>query len=152
MSTTQTIEALGERITLAMLSKMTGLSVEDILSRVVLDAPKTIPALSTDEENEKVHIRAPVRRVVTPRAARATPSRRDEKVDTRSQAGREAYDAAVLEYLQKAGKPCKATEIRDAVGGTPQQFRASVNRHIDSGEVSYEGQARATRYTWVGND
>lgn len=145
MTNTAAYEALAERMTLADLAKFTGVPVGEIIERVVLDAPKPLPALSNSGET-----RAPVRRVVVPRAAKAEPAKKGE-VNTRSQAGREAYDEAVAEHLRKAKKPCGAVEIRAAVGGTPEQFRASINRWIDAGEASYEGQARSTKYIWVGD-
>lgn len=142
----QPFEALAERMTLAHLADMTGLTVEEILSRVVLDIPRPVRA-----KPEKQETRAPVRRVVPSRAQPipSAPLQKNGEVDTRSKKGREAYDAAVSQYLQKSGKPAGATEVRKAIGGTPEQFRASVNRLIDDGMVGYEGQARSTRYYWV---
>lgn len=68
-------------------------------------------------------------------------------VDTRSAAGRAAYDEAVMGFVGKAkGKKVSAQDIRKAVGGTPEQARRALNRLIEAGKLSYTGKARATRY------
>lgn len=68
-------------------------------------------------------------------------------VDTRTRAGREAYQCAVLEAIQSADGYVGAVQIRSEIGGTPMQFRAAVNRLIEAGDVTYRGKAMATRYT-----
>ena len=39
-----------------------------------------------------------------------------------------------------------AVEIRGAVGGTPMQARAALNRLIEDGKIKYSGRARSTKY------
>ncbi len=68
------------------------------------------------------------------------------KVDTRTIDGRASYDQAVLGAIRAAGGEVDAPAVRARVGGTPMQFRASVTRLIEAGEVGYKGKARATRY------
>lgn len=70
-------------------------------------------------------------------------------VDTRTHAGRRAYEASVHEALASSDAPMSAQEIRGVVGGTPLQARTALNRLIESGQVTWEGKARATRYTAV---
>lgn len=70
-------------------------------------------------------------------------------VDTRTPAGREAYDQAMIAALKQAGKAAAAPELAAAVGGTPLQIRTSLARLIERGLVNWTGQARGTRYTAV---
>jgi hypothetical protein len=70
-----------------------------------------------------------------------------KSVNTRTAAGRERYEAAVLDVVRNAKGPIRAPEIRARVGGTPQQARAALNRLIETGSVGFEGKARATAYT-----
>jgi hypothetical protein len=70
-------------------------------------------------------------------------------VDTRTPAGREAYDQAMISALKQAGKAAAAPELAAAVGGTPLQIRTSLARLIERGLVNWTGQARGTRYTAV---
>jgi hypothetical protein len=68
-------------------------------------------------------------------------------VDTRTRAGRDAYDEAILGVLQNASRPLRAPEITGEVGGSPLQARASLARLIDAGRVTWEGKARGTKYS-----
>lgn len=68
-------------------------------------------------------------------------------VDTRTPAGREAYDQSVLDALKAAGKDVAAPDLSKVVGGTPLQIRTSLARLIEHGAVKWTGQARGTRYT-----
>lgn len=68
-------------------------------------------------------------------------------VDTRTPAGREAYDQAVLDALKAGGKDVAAPDLSKVAGGTPLQIRTALARLIERGAVSWTGQARGTRYT-----
>ena len=68
-------------------------------------------------------------------------------VNTRTPEGRAQYDAAVYEAVSSAGKPIGSSKLRKAAGGTPLQMRTALNRLIEEGKVTYEGKARATRYS-----
>lgn len=68
-------------------------------------------------------------------------------VNTRTPEGRAAYDAAVYDAVSAAGKPVGSSALRKKVGGTPLQLRTSLNRLIEDKKVTYEGKARATRYS-----
>ena len=71
-----------------------------------------------------------------------------EKVNTRTQAGREAYDKAILEALKElGGGPVSGAKIKARVGGTPLQARTALNRLIETGAVTFEGKARGTKYS-----
>lgn len=67
-------------------------------------------------------------------------------VNTRTAAGRDRYDAAVLQVLRDAGDKVGAVEVRKQVGGTALQVRTALNRLIEAGAVAFEGKARATTY------
>ena len=68
-------------------------------------------------------------------------------VNTRTPEGRAQYDVAVFDAVSAAGKPLGSSALRKKVGGTPLQLRTALNRLIESGKVTYEGKARATRYS-----
>lgn len=68
-------------------------------------------------------------------------------VSTRTAVDRREFDAKVLEVVQDRESPCTATEVREALGGTPLQVRRALNRLIEDGSLDYIGQARGTRYT-----
>lgn len=68
-------------------------------------------------------------------------------IDTRSQAGRAAFDARVLACLRAhAGEFIPSRQVQDQVGGSQNQVRASLNRLIEKGQATYKGRARGTRY------
>ena len=67
-------------------------------------------------------------------------------VNTRTAAGRVAYDEAVLAFLKKAKAPMSAEEVRGACGGNPDQCRKSMARLIEASTVSYEGVAQGMKY------
>ncbi len=68
-------------------------------------------------------------------------------VNTKTAAGRAAFDAAVLECLTAANGPVGASKLRKKLGGTGLQMRTALNRLIDDGKVRYQGRARATKYS-----
>ena len=68
-------------------------------------------------------------------------------VNTRTPEGRAKYDAAVYDAVAAAGQPVGSSKLRKSVGGTPLQLRTALNRLIEDGKVTYEGKARATRYS-----
>lgn len=70
-------------------------------------------------------------------------------VDTRTPAGRDAYDQSMLSALKNAPGPQAAPDLSAVVGGTPLQVRTALARLIERGQVSWTGQARGTRYTAV---
>ncbi|MEM6290038.1 MAG: hypothetical protein AAGA54_02200 [Myxococcota bacterium] len=68
-------------------------------------------------------------------------------VNTRTPEGRAAYDEAVLQAVGSFKSPAGSSQLRKKVGGTPLQMRTALNRLIDEKKVTYEGKARATRYS-----
>ncbi|TPV94737.1 MAG: hypothetical protein B7733_13650 [Myxococcales bacterium FL481] len=70
-------------------------------------------------------------------------------VNTRTPEGREAYDEAVLGALRSVGGPANSEQIRPLAGGTSLQLRTSLTRLANEGKITWEGQARGTRYSLV---
>ncbi|TPV93900.1 MAG: hypothetical protein B7733_18050 [Myxococcales bacterium FL481] len=70
-------------------------------------------------------------------------------VNTRTPEGREAYDDAVLDALRTISAPANSEQIRPIAGGTSLQLRTSLTRLANEGKITWEGQARGTRYSLV---
>jgi len=66
--------------------------------------------------------------------------------NTRTRAGREALDAAIVDYLRSQSEPVRALDIRKGIGGTAAQVRTRLNYLIEQGKVTYKGRASGTRY------
>lgn len=75
-----------------------------------------------------------------------TPTKSGGKVNTRTPEGRDNYDKAILAFM-KGKKGVSATDIRNACHGTPLQTRTALNRLIEEEKVTWEGQARGTKYS-----
>jgi len=88
-----------------------------------------------------------VTKTVAAKAVKVVSSASTQDVNTRTPAGRDAYDAAVLTFLKaKKGTWVGAGAIRKAVGGSALQVRTTLNRLLENKGVSYRGQARSTQY------
>ncbi len=81
------------------------------------------------------------------RKKKATRSRRPAKVNSRTEEGRAALDAAVGKVLASAKGPSRAENLRAAVGGTPAQVRHSLSRLMAEKKVTKSGQKRGTAYS-----
>jgi len=75
----------------------------------------------------------------------------EEELDLSTSEGKEAYKALILKTLKQ--KNCvseetsmSSSEIRDVVGGEPDQARKALNELIDGGLVTFFGKARGTKY------
>jgi len=96
---------------------------------------------------------SPARKAAAPTSRSSTSNGTSAKasggksVNTRTPEGRAKYDSAVYDAVQSAGKPVGSSALRKSVGGTPLQLRTALNRLIEEGKVTYEGKARATRYS-----
>ncbi len=85
---------------------------------------------------------APRKAVGAPRKGTA------HKRNVRTETGREAFDAEVLEALKQAGGDnVAATQLRNALNADPTQLRTALNRLIERGIVTFTGKARGTRYS-----
>ena len=67
-------------------------------------------------------------------------------VDTRTAAGRAAYDKAVLRAVSRYADPVGAEQLLQDLGGTGLQLRSSLKRLIGAKKVVRSGKARATVY------
>jgi hypothetical protein len=88
----------------------------------------------------------PTREAAAPAKAGKAKAEPLPEVNTRTPAGRAAFDKAVFEALKAIGGPAGAGEIQRRVGGTNMQVRSAVNRLIEAGQVTWTGKARGTRY------
>ena len=133
------IEELISDWTIADLAARTGRSVGEIVEF----------AMRARRANARAQAAPAAKTAAAPKKA-GRPAKRGKAVDTRTAAGREAYQEAVGNVVEaKGGKPTSAAEIRAKVGGTPTQARAALARLIEDGKITYEGKARATRYLAV---
>lgn len=83
-------------------------------------------------------------------AAARKPGRKGaaHKRNVRTETGREAFDAEVLEALkQHGGDNVAATTLRNSLDADPTQLRTALNRLIERGIVTFTGKARGTRYS-----
>ena len=80
-------------------------------------------------------------------ASSTPPPPRKGNVVTRTKAGREAFDKAILAALAKLGPNARAVKIRGEVGGTAAQVRTALNRLIEDGKATFDGKASATTYS-----
>ena len=81
-------------------------------------------------------------------APKAAPKSGGKKVPTmRTVSGRAEFDQMVYDgVVALGGKGVKAKDVRDRIGGNPQQVRVSLNRLIAAGRLAFTGQASGTRY------
>jgi hypothetical protein len=68
-------------------------------------------------------------------------------VDTRTPAARRRYDDSVYRVVKASASPISAQDVRTQVGGTPLQARKALNRLIEAGRLTFQGKARATKYS-----
>lgn len=146
---TNALESLVASMPLADLARRSGRSVEEIVNWALggSSAPKSSPVAARPAPTS---VKAgPGRKPAAPapEAPRRSEAVASKDVNTRTPQGRQRYAEAVLKMVQDSKSPIAATEIRDRLGGTPLQVRAALNRWIQDGKVSYQGQARAMRYT-----
>lgn len=66
--------------------------------------------------------------------------------DLRTEEDRNRYDEATMAALKKLGGEASAGAIRAAVGGTPAQFRGSMERWMAEKAIAKSGVKRATQY------
>jgi|GEM_PF-1505378 len=67
-------------------------------------------------------------------------------VETRTQAGRDAFDAALLDLLKGVQSGMGARDIADETGASLPQIRSAVARLVSKKKVRFEGKTAARRY------
>jgi len=132
------LENLVGDMTLSDLSCRTGRSVSEIVEYAV----RTGARAGSNGVTRKRNPTAPSES----KAGTASTQAKDRTVNTRTSAGRERFDDAVLEVVHRARRRIGAVEVRKQVGGTPQQVRTALHRLIERKAIVAEGQARATTY------
>lgn len=123
------LEDFVSNMTLADLATRSGRSVAEIVDYAMRTKPT--PSNGTTSKAKPTLAKAKSRKAV----------------NTRTPAGRDQYDAAVLQVLRDAGDKVGAVAVRKQVGGTALQVRTALNRLIEAGSVAFEGKARATTYS-----
>lgn len=131
MNTQNQLEALVASLTIEDLADRSGRSVTEIVG-FALGAPSNASRRSPTKGAKKTVVHSA--------------SSGNHDVNTRSLDGRRQYESDVLTALQEAPGWTSAAELRQKVGGTPMQARAALNRLIQEGRITYQGQARATKY------
>lgn len=70
------------------------------------------------------------------------------KRNVRTEAGRDAFEAEVLNSLRDAGGDnVAASQLREVLDADPTQLRTALNRLIERGVLTFSGKARGTRYS-----
>lgn len=148
---TNALESLVASMPLADLARRSGRSVEEIVNWALSgnSSARSMPVARTAPSTSKP---GPGRRPVSmdsgmPRRSEGGGGGGSRDVNTRTPQGRQRYAEAVLKMVEESKGPIAASEIRERLGGTPLQVRAALNRWIQEGKISYQGQARAMRYT-----
>ncbi|MCH9680095.1 MAG: hypothetical protein K0V04_01575 [Deltaproteobacteria bacterium] len=140
------LEQLVGNMTVAQLAQAAGKDVASIVALVLASGKgaSTATRAPVTRQAKKVTKRAEstVEAVAAPAAA---PSSGDGH-NTRTRAGRQVLDAAILEFLKGQTEPVRALDIRRGVGGTAAQVRTRLNVLIDKKKVTYKGRASGTRY------
>ena len=67
-------------------------------------------------------------------------------VETRTQAGRETLDRALVELLQGVTNGMGARDIAEETGASLLQIRSSITRLVAKKKVRFEGKTTARRY------
>jgi hypothetical protein len=119
------------------------ITVADLRGSGKSESVPPAPAPRRDQTSHAPASKAPVPSAVRP-AATADAARPD--LNTRTVAGREAFDLKILEAVTAIGGPVSATQVQARVSGTSTQVRAGLNRLIEVGKLTWSGQARGTRY------
>ena len=132
-------------MTVGQLAEVAGLSIDEVVSLVLTKAAvRRSRGVAKPPKNHARSQQAPRAGEIELDAAALS---RASEHNTRTRLGREALDAAILDFLRSRNEPVPAAEIREAVGGTPAQIRARLNHLIEeTGDVAFEGRASATRY------
>ncbi len=135
------LEQLVGNMSVAQLAESAGLTIDEVVA-LVLKRAGGKPGGARANAGAKSGVSA------QNKAAAGSFAVTEERHNTRTQAGRDALDAAIISILKQTGEPMRAVDIRDAVGGTAAQVRARVNTLIAEGKIAYKGRASGTRY-WM---
>ena len=129
------LDQLVGNMSVQQLAEAAGTSVEEVVQAVVWGSKRGQLSVTMGA--------SPAANAPTPRRGGG---RGGSAIDTRSSAGRDAYDAALLGVLKDTGEVMSAEQIRDVVGGTPLQARSRLKALVKKRKVKSTGRARATKY------
>ena len=125
-------------MSVGQLAESAGLSVDEVVGLVLNTSRKSAPRSKRAAGTSQVSSQS--------KAVAGSFSATPHTYSTRTQAGRDALDAAITATLKKTGQPMRAVDLRVAVGGTAPQMRARLNSLIEAGTVVYTGRSSGTRY------
>lgn len=140
------LETLVGNMTVAQLAQAAGMDIDGVVALVLGadgKAPvKVAPAKRGRKAGRKA---APVVEVEAgPAEVEEAPAGGSH--NTRTRAGREALDKAIIDFLKAQSEPVRALDIRKGIGGTAAQIRTRLNYLIERNKVTYKGRASGTRY------
>ena len=129
-----------------------GATISDLLQLVRGENGSTLRGITLGELADAHNGGQTARRGPAKRAAKRAVQKpvRASTPNTRTAAGRAAYDQAMLDALAHVGGgPVASADLIAKAGGSTLQARASLNRLIEAGKVTFTGKARGTRYSIV---
>jgi hypothetical protein len=137
------LEQLVGNMTVAQLAEAAGLTIDEVVSLVL----KQSASRPVAPRGRKPGSDEPTTTTQS-KAAAGSFAITERQHETRTQAGRDALDRAIVTLLKQTGERMRAADIRDAVGGSASQVRARLNALIGDARVAYTGKASGTVY-WV---
>ncbi|MEM7154254.1 MAG: hypothetical protein AAF799_15520 [Myxococcota bacterium] len=137
------LEQLVANMTVAQLADLAGTDVDSMVA-LVLGKSKRGVAPKTAQTGRRGRKRAEAGDASV--AAQNEAPAPSQGHNTRTRAGRDALDAAILTFLKEQSDPVRALDIRKGVGGTAAQVRTRLNFLIEKKRVNYTGRASGTRY------
>lgn len=138
------LEQLVANMTVAQLAELAGTDVDSMVA-LVLGKTKRAAAKTAQAAPRRGRKRAEAADAGAV-AQNDAPASSGDGHNTRTRAGREALDAAILGFLKEQSEPVRALDIRKGVGGTAAQVRTRLNFLIEKKKVNYTGRASGTRY------
>lgn len=143
------LETLVGNMTVAQLAQAAGMDIDGVVALVLGTGGKAPVKVAPAKRGRK-----PGRKAAPAAEAEAPAPEAPEEAapptggshNTRTRAGREALDKAIIEFLKEQAEPVRALDIRKGIGGTAAQIRTRLNYLIERNKVTYKGRASGTRY------
>ncbi|MEM9462192.1 MAG: hypothetical protein AAGF11_49010 [Myxococcota bacterium] len=136
-------------MTVAQLAQAAGMEIDEVVALVLGSGGKApVKAVAAKRGRKPGRKPAPVVAEADAPAAEAPEAEAPAagSHNTRTRAGREALDKAIIDYLKQQSEPVRALDIRKGIGGTAAQIRTRLNYLIERNKVTYKGRASGTRY------
>lgn len=116
-------------------------------TRTAAPASKSPNHRGTKKPTKVAKARTAVRSEATaPAATVSAASPSAAEVNTRTPAGRQAFDEVVFTAIKSFAGPVGAGAIQKVTGGTNMQVRCACNRLIEASRLTWSGKTRGTRY------